>query len=56
MSSAGSIIVEREIVGGDDFSAIVAWTDRRCKSNSSDQIGVAALDLAMKLAGKAAKR
>ncbi|UPK38625.1 hypothetical protein IVB18_16125 [Bradyrhizobium sp. 186] len=47
---------DREIVGGGDFTAIVAWMDRRCKSNSSDQIGVAALDLAMELAGNAAKR
>lgn len=47
---------EREIVGGGDFTAIVAWMDRRCKSNSLDQIGVAALDLAMELAGNAAKR
>ncbi|MCK1438318.1 hypothetical protein [Bradyrhizobium sp. 15] len=47
---------EKEIVGGGDFIAIVAWMDRRCKSNSLDQIGVAALDLAMELAGNAAKR
>lgn len=47
---------EREIVGGGDFTAIVAWMDWRCKSNSLDQIGVAALDLAMELAGNAAKR
>ncbi|WP_369722544.1 hypothetical protein AB8Z38_00365 [Bradyrhizobium sp. LLZ17] len=44
---------DREIVGGGDFSAIVAWMDRRCSSNPSDQIGVAALDLAMELAGNA---
>ncbi|WLB16831.1 hypothetical protein [Bradyrhizobium japonicum] len=47
---------DREIVGGGDFTAIIIWMDRRCKSNSSDQIGVAALDLAMELAGNAAKR
>lgn len=47
---------EREIVGGGDFTAIVAWMDRRCKSSSLDPIGVAALDLAMELAGNAAKR
>ena len=47
---------DREIVGGGEFSAIVAWMDRRCSSNPSDQIGVAALDLAMELAGDAAKR
>ncbi|MBR0916132.1 hypothetical protein [Bradyrhizobium japonicum] len=50
-----NVSAEREIVGGGDFPAIVAWMDRRCKSNSSDQIGVAALDLAIELAGNAAK-
>lgn len=51
-----NVSAERDIVGGGDFSAIVVWMDRRCKSHSSDQIGVAALDLAMELAGNAAKR
>ena len=47
---------DREIVGGGDFTAIVAWMDQRCRSRPTDQIGVAALDLAMELAGNAAKR
>lgn len=47
---------DREIVGGGDFTAIVAWMDQRCKSNPTDQIGIAALDLAMQLAGSATKR
>ncbi|MCD9887324.1 hypothetical protein LUI11_31600 [Bradyrhizobium diazoefficiens] len=47
---------DREIVGGGDFAAIVGWMDRRCKSHPADQIGIAALDLAMELAGSAAKR
>ncbi|WP_228747752.1 hypothetical protein [Bradyrhizobium sp. BR 10289] len=47
---------DREIIGGGDFLAIVAWMDRRCKSSPTDQIGIAALDLAMQLAGSAAKR
>lgn len=46
----------REIVGGGDFTAIVAWMGRRCLSKPTDQIGVAALDLAMELAATAAKR
>jgi len=47
---------DRDIVGGGDFSAIVAWMDRRCRTNPSDQIRVAALDLAMELAGNAVRR
>jgi hypothetical protein len=47
---------DREIVGGGDFAAIVAWMDRRCRSNPSEQIGVGALNLAIELAGNAAKR
>jgi hypothetical protein len=46
---------DREIVGGGDFTAIVAWMDQRCRSRPTDQIGIAALDLAMELAGNAAK-
>src|SRR3954447_23108780 len=51
-----NVSAEREIVGGGDFTAIVAWMDRRCVSRPSDQIGIAALDLAMELAGHAANR
>jgi hypothetical protein len=47
---------DREIVGGGDFTAIIAWMDQRCRSRPTDQIGIAALDLAMELAGNAAKR
>jgi hypothetical protein len=47
---------DREIVGGGDFAAIVAWMDQRCKSHPTDQIGIAALDLAMQLAQGATKR
>jgi hypothetical protein len=47
---------DREIVGGGDYTAIVAWMDQRCRSRPTDQIGIAALDLAMELAGNAAKR
>jgi hypothetical protein len=47
---------DREIVAGGDFTAIIAWMDQRCKSNPTDQIGIAALDLAMQLAGSATKR
>lgn len=51
-----NVSTEREIVGEGDFIAIVAWMDRRCVSRPSDQIGIAALDLAMELAGEAANR
>lgn len=47
---------DREIVGGGDLDAIVAWMDQRCLTAPSQQIGIAALDLAMELAGNAAKR
>jgi hypothetical protein len=46
---------DREIVGGGDFTSIIAWMDRRCISAPSQQIGVAALDLAMELAGRSSK-
>ncbi|WP_136626062.1 hypothetical protein [Bradyrhizobium macuxiense] len=45
---------DREIVGGGDFDAIVAWMDRRCAAEPSLRIGIAALDLAMELAAKSA--
>ncbi|MET4515863.1 hypothetical protein [Bradyrhizobium sp. I1.7.5] len=51
-----NVSADREIVGGGDFSAIVAWMDRRCLSVPTSQIGVVALDLAMELAANAAKR
>jgi hypothetical protein len=54
--SALNISGDRELVGGGDFTSIVAWMDRRCKSTPSAQIGVATLDLAVELAGSAARR
>lgn len=47
---------DRELIGGGDLGAIVAWMEQRCKAKPTDQIGVAALDLAMQLAGSAIKR
>lgn len=46
---------ERDMVGGGDFDAIIAWMDHRCLTAPSDRIGIAALDLGMELAKKAAK-
>jgi hypothetical protein len=46
---------ERDMVGGGDFDAIIAWMDQRCLTTPSDRIGIAALDLGMELAKKAAK-
>jgi hypothetical protein len=46
---------ERDMVGGGDFDAIIAWMDHRCLTTPSDRIGIAALDLGMELARKAAK-
>jgi hypothetical protein len=43
---------ERKMVGGGDFDAI---TDRRCFTPSDRRIGIAALDLGVELARKAAK-
>jgi hypothetical protein len=46
---------ERDIVGGGDFDAIVSWMDQRCLAAPSERIGIAALDLGMELARKAAR-
>ena len=46
---------ERDMVGGGDFDAIIAWMDQRCLTTPSDRIGIAALDLGMDLAQRAAK-
>ena len=46
---------ERDMVGGGDFDAIIEWMDKRCLATPSDRIGIAALDLGMELAKKAAK-
>lgn len=46
----------KDIIGGGDFTAIVAWMDRRCMSHPMDQIGIAALDLAMELASQTSNR
>ena len=46
---------ERDIVGGGDFDAIVSWMDQRCLATPSERIGIAALDLGMELARKAAR-
>jgi hypothetical protein len=46
---------ERDMVGGGDFDAIIAWMDQRCLTTPSDRIGIAALDLGMELASRAAK-
>jgi hypothetical protein len=47
---------ERDIVGGGDFDAIIEWMDKRCSAAPSERIGIAALDLGMELAKKAAER
>jgi hypothetical protein len=47
---------EREMIGGGDFDAIIAWMDKRCLATPSERIGIAALDLGMELAKKAAAR
>jgi hypothetical protein len=47
---------ERDIVGGGDFDAITAWMDKRCLATPSERIGIAALDLGMELAKKAAAK
>ena len=46
---------ERDIVGGGDFDAIISWMDQRCLATPSDRIGIAALDLGMEFARKAAR-
>jgi hypothetical protein len=56
VSLAGLRSMMEAIVGGGDFTALIAWMDRRCRSRPTDQIGIAALDLAMELAGNAVKR
>jgi hypothetical protein len=35
---------------------VTAWTDQRCLTTPSDRIGIAALDLGMELAKRAAKQ
>jgi hypothetical protein len=47
---------ERDMIGGGDFDAIIEWMDRRCLARPSERIGIAALDLGMELAKKAATR
>jgi hypothetical protein len=46
---------ERDIVGGGDFDAITEWMDKRCLATPSERIGIAALDLGIELAKRAAK-
>ena len=46
---------ERDMIGGGDFVAIIAWMDQRCLTTPSDRIGIAALDLGMELAKRAAR-
>ena len=50
LSAGLNISGERDMVGGGDFDAIIAWMDRRCLTTPSDRIGIAALDLGMELA------
>jgi hypothetical protein len=45
---------ERDMIGGGDFDAIIKWMDKRCLAMPSERIGIAALDLGMELAKKAA--
>lgn len=47
---------ERDMIGGGDFDAIIDWMDRRCLQTPAERIGIAALDLGMELARKAAKQ
>jgi hypothetical protein len=42
------------MIGGGDFDAIIKWMDKRCLAMPSERIGIAALDLGMELAKKAA--
>jgi hypothetical protein len=44
----------RDIIGGGDFDAIIEWMDKGCLATPSERIGIAALDLGMELAKKAA--
>jgi hypothetical protein len=46
---------ERDMIGGSDFDAIIEWMDKRCAATPSERIGIAALDLGMELAKKAAE-
>jgi hypothetical protein len=45
----------RDMIGGGDFDAIIEWMDKRCLETPAERIGIAALDLGMELARKAAR-
>jgi hypothetical protein len=45
----------RDMIGGGDFDAIIQWMDKRCLETPVERIGIAALDLGMELARKAAR-
>jgi hypothetical protein len=46
----------RDMIGGGDFDAIVAWMDKRCLETPAERIGIAALDLGMELSRGAVRR
>jgi hypothetical protein len=46
----------RDMIGGGDFDAIIEWMDKRCLQTPAERIGIAALDLGMELARKAANK